>query len=69
MKRTVILAGRDGRPSMRLVYGQMNTADLDIVRTPRRGSRYIRHYAGNNAETHAKQPISNLAYEGRVIIR
>jgi glutathione synthase/RimK-type ligase-like ATP-grasp enzyme len=69
MKRTVILAGRDGRPSMRLVYGQMNTADLDIVRTPRRGSRYIRHYAGNNAETHAKQPISNLAYEGHVIIR
>lgn len=69
MKRTVILVGRDGRPSMRLVYGQMTNGDLDIVRTPRRGTRYIRHYAGNNSGTHAKQPIDNLVYNNNVVIR
>jgi hypothetical protein len=69
MKKKVILVSRDGRPSMRTVYRQMQSGQLDIVRTPRRGNRYIRRYTGNEGDSYTKTPIAELACPNSVVIR
>lgn len=70
MKKTIILVSRDGRPSMRKVYQQMQTAELNIIRTPKRKPRYLREYVGNNGEKFTRKPITGpLTFNDSIVIR
>lgn len=44
--KTIILCGKDGRPSMKNVYSKMNKGEL-VVRRNVPGNVYYRHYRGN----------------------
>lgn len=48
-----ILVAKDGRPSMKGVYAQMNGGRLLVRRQPRRGGEIYRVYTGNNSERFA----------------
>lgn len=65
----MIFCAKDGRPSMKLVYSQMNTGTLQVLRRPRKGKPYIRLYTNNNVETLTKQPVESLNAEGKILIR
>lgn len=71
MKQTTILVGRDGRPSMKVVYAQMKSGTrMHVVRTLRKsGRRYIREYLDHNVDKLTKQPVSVLLYPKQHLIR
>lgn len=65
----MILCARDGRPSMKTVYKQMQTGTLQVLRRPRKGRHYVRLYTNNNADVLTKQPVDSLNAEGKILIR
>lgn len=69
MKQTTIIVSKDGRPSMRKVYEQMTTGILDIIRTPRKGNRYIRRYVEQNVAKYNKVAVQELNYPDNIVIR
>lgn len=68
MKKNIILVGKDGRPSMRKVYSQMNTGELFVRRKlPRK--QYMRAYSNNNGENYQKQKLDTFSLEDSITIR
>jgi glutathione synthase/RimK-type ligase-like ATP-grasp enzyme len=65
-----ILCGRDGRPSMRKVYGQMkSSAKLVVRRRLPSGKQWLRVYNEHDAEKFKKRPITELTMEDAKVIR
>lgn len=68
-KTLKILCARDGRPSMKKVYSQMNSGVLQVLRRPKKGKHYVRHYQNNNSDILHKLPVDSLNAEGDILIR
>ena len=69
MKQTTILCARDGRPSMKKVYQQMQGGTLEVLRRPKRGKHYVRFYQDNDSEHLVKHPVDSLNAENKILIR
>lgn len=71
MKNKIIWVGRDGRPSMKLVYSKMldKNVQLQVRRNPKKGKQYIRLYTNNVVAQCARLPIEQLNLENAVVIR
>lgn len=69
-KKSVILVGVHGRPSMKSVFSKMKTpAVLKIRRCPPKKAGYIRKYENNNIDDFIKEPLHYLNLSGNVVIR
>lgn len=66
-----ILVGRDGRPSMKKVFGQMKSEGiLKVRRIPPKTKRpYVRVYEGGNSEKFTKKTLNELNLAGQKVIR
>lgn len=66
-----ILVGRDGRPSMKLVFSQMKTeANLVVRRIPPKTKKpYLRVYSGGKIDKPVKKSINELSLKGSKVIR
>jgi len=67
----MILCGRDGRPSMRKVFSQMNSDPKLVVRRRivKKNKEWLRVYEGAEANKFTKRPISELTAVGKKVIR
>lgn len=69
-KKKIIMVGRDGRPSMLKVYGQMNSGELIVRRRIRRtGKEWLRQYKDNDVEHRNRLPIGDLNLEDAIVVR
>lgn len=67
-----ILVGKDGRPSMKKVFGFMKSVGAKLVvrrRIVKNGKTWLRVYQGNNSENFVKRPINELSMEDKCVIR
>jgi glutathione synthase/RimK-type ligase-like ATP-grasp enzyme len=67
----LILAGKDGRPSMKKVYSQMSSTSKLVVRRriTKKNKEWLRVYENHNTEAFAKRPITELSMAGQKVIR
>jgi carbamoylphosphate synthase large subunit len=65
-----ILVGRDGRPSMKVVYSKMKSEGQVLVRRIPPGKKaYIRVYEKHNIDNYKKAPVESLTLEKQKVIR
>ena len=67
-----ILVGKDGRPSMKKVFGNMKSTNAKLVvrrRLAKRNKEWLRVYEGANVEKFRKEPTANLSLAGKKVIR
>lgn len=71
MKRKFIVCGKDGRPSMKRVYSQLETKTPELlVRRAIKGKEpFVRHYTNALADYFVKKPIDIINAESSIVIR
>lgn len=66
----IIVAGKDGRPSMKGTVKQMKGNDLLIVRRKPPGkTSYLRVYSDHNVNKYSKAPLNSIDFKNTKVVR